>query len=213
MLKLLEIAHYADANKAQMIFETTNLEGAWLLRMEPHHDERGFFARTWCKDEFHKHGLCDRVVQSSLSFNTHVGTLRGMHLQIMPAEEVKLVRCIRGAIFDVIVDCRPSSPTMGKWEGFYLNDENRNTLYIPAGFAHGFQTLMPQTEVLYQMNEFYNPRCSRGFHYLDPEIGIRWPKKISIVSEKDDDNNPFSVLVDELRMQAALDAPSSGRSN
>ena len=117
-----------------MQFCSTKFEDAWLLKIEPHNDERGFFARTWCSDELRRQGLCDRLVQCSVSFNQYKGTLRGMHFQAKPCEEVKIVRCTRGAIFDVLVDCRINSPTFGQWEGFVLDEENRDALYIPAGF-------------------------------------------------------------------------------
>ncbi|TWT95617.1 dTDP-4-dehydrorhamnose 3,5-epimerase [Neorhodopirellula pilleata] len=182
-----------------MKFEPTKFDAAWLLKIEPQSDNRGFFARTWCTEEFRKQGLADHFVQCNVSFNQHEGTVRGMHFQVAPSEECKIVRCTHGAIFDVIVDCRLDSPTLGMWEGFFLNDDNHDSLYIPEGFAHGFQTLAARTEVLYQMNEFYHPQCARGFHYLDQDIGINWPKPILVVSEKDRRSGPFSSCLADLR--------------
>lgn len=174
-----------------MKFVPTKFGTAWLLQLEPHHDNRGFFARTWCAKEFRERGLDDRLVQCSLSYNQQAGTLRGMHLQITPYQECKLVRCVRGAIFDVIVDCRLDSPTFGMWEGFELNEENRDSLYIPEGFAHGFQTLVDGTEVMYQINQFHQVGYAEAFHPLDPAIGITWPKPISIISVKDQQASTF----------------------
>ncbi|WP_430452866.1 dTDP-4-dehydrorhamnose 3,5-epimerase [Rhodopirellula europaea] len=174
-----------ESSVSTMQFCSTKFEDAWLLKIEPHNDKRGFFARTWCSDELRQQGLCDRLVQCSVSFNQHKGTLRGMHFQAKPCEEVKIVRCTRGAIFDVLVDCRVNSPTFGQWEGFVLDEENRDALYIPAGFAHGFQTQTECTEVLYQMNEYHQPDFARGFHHLDSRIGIQWPGNITMVSAKD----------------------------
>jgi len=168
-----------------MEFLPTKFDTAWLIKTTAHHDERGFFARTWCQEEFRQHGLSDRLIQCSVSYNKLAGTLRGMHFQAPPRHEVKVVRCTHGAIFDVIVDCRAGSRTRGQWEGFLLNDENHDAVYVPEGFAHGFQTLQAATEVFYQMNEFHQPSCARGFHHLDTKVGIRWPTETTVVSEQD----------------------------
>lgn len=168
-----------------MLIEPTPLGGAHVFRIEQRSDERGFFARIWCAQELEQHGLETRIVQSNTSFNELAGTLRGMHFQSPPFEEVKIVRCTRGAIFDVIVDLRPESPTYKKWFGVELNDDNRDSLYIPKGFAHGFITLVEKTEVLYFMSDFYVPGADRGYRYNDPAFGIAWPHKINSLSPKD----------------------------
>ena len=168
-----------------MIFVETRLKGAFIIEPERIEDERGFFARTWCQHEFEARGLNARLAQCNISFNTMKGTLRGMHYQIAPHEETKLVRCTMGAIYDVIVDLRPASPTFKQWEAVELTAGNRRMLYIPGGFAHGFQTLGDETEVFYQMSEFYHPGSSRGARWNDPAFGIAWPLTISTISQRD----------------------------
>lgn len=168
-----------------MIFRELDLPGAFLLEPERLEDERGFFARVFCRRELEAHGLEPAVAQASLSYNHRKGTLRGMHWQAAPAEEAKLVRCVRGAIHDVIVDVRPGSPTFRLHAAVELDAENRLALYVPPGFAHGFQTLEDGTELLYQMSDFYAPEHARGFRFDDPEVGIRWPLPVSAISERD----------------------------
>jgi dTDP-4-dehydrorhamnose 3,5-epimerase len=168
-----------------MIFSETELKGAFLIEAERKEDERGFFARTWCETEFKEHGLNSNLVQCSISFNKRKGTLRGMHYQIPPFEEVKLVRCTRGEVFDVIIDLRPDSKTYKKYISAVLNEENRKMLYIPAGFAHGFQTLSDNAEVFYQMSQFYSPEHGRGVRWNDPAFGILWPEDERIIIERD----------------------------
>ena len=158
-----------------MIFTETKLAGAFVIEPERVEDERGFFARTWCVREFEERGLNTRLVQCNISFNKQKGTLRGMHFQIEPHAETKLVRCTMGAMYDVIVDVRPDSPTLGRWVAVELSADNRKMLYIPEGFAHGFQTLVDNTEVFYQMAEFYHPESARGLRWDDPVLGIAWP--------------------------------------
>src|SRR5262245_60677259 len=158
-----------------MIFQNTPLAGACLLEIEPHCDERGFFARSWCRDEFAAHGLDTRLVQCSISRNRLKGTLRGLHFQAAPHAEAKLVRCTMGAIYDVIVDLRPGSPTLCRHYGAMLTAENHRALYVPEGFAHGFLTLADESEVLYQMSEFYHADSSRGVRWNDSAFGIPWP--------------------------------------
>lgn len=175
-----------------MIFTETPLAGAFVIDLEPRTDARGFFARTFCRREFEEHGLNPNVVQCNLSFNYAVGTLRGMHLQTAPASEVKLVRCLRGAIHDVIADLRPESPTYQQHFAIELTAENRRALYVPESFAHGFQTLTNDTEVAYQMSEFYQPKTSAGFRYDDIAFGIVWPLPINLISEQDLAWPPFS---------------------
>ncbi len=168
-----------------MIFEETPLKGAWLISPELRSDERGLFSRLWCVEEARIRELEDRFVQNSTSFNKSKGTLRGMHFQRNPHEEIKLVRCTAGTIFDVIVDIRANSKTFGQWFGIELSSENRKQIYIPKGFAHGFQTLEDKSEVYYQITEYYHPECADGFSYHDENINIQWPEKIFNLSEID----------------------------
>jgi dTDP-4-dehydrorhamnose 3,5-epimerase len=156
-------------------FTETPLPGAWTIELEELEDERGWFARTFDAVEFRKRGLNQDVVQCNASYNRRAGTLRGMHYQAAPYGESKLVRCVRGAIFDVAVDLRPDSPTFRDWHGVELSAENRRSFYIPAGLAHGFQTLTDETEVLYQMGNPYVPEAARGVRWDDPAFGIEWP--------------------------------------
>ena len=168
-----------------MIFRETPLAGAWVLEPERFEDERGFFARTWCRRDFEARGLDPGIAQCSVSWNHRRGTLRGLHLQIAPHEEVKLVRVTRGAVWDVIVDLRPESPTFKCHFGITLSAENRHELYIPKGMAHGFQTLEDGTEVFYQISEFYAPDSARGYRWDDPAFAIPWPEPVTVMSEKD----------------------------
>jgi dTDP-4-dehydrorhamnose 3,5-epimerase len=168
-----------------MLFAETSLQGAWLIDLQPHVDERGFFARTFCEREFEARGLATRFPQGNLSVNTRPFTLRGMHYQAAPHRETKVVRCTSGAVHDVIVDLREGSPSRYQWVGVDLSARNRRALYVPAGFAHGFLTLEPETEVLYQMGEFYVAEAARGFRADDPFFGIRWPHPPAVVSARD----------------------------
>lgn len=177
-----------------MIFHKLKLEGAYRIDLEPREDERGFFARAWCQREFAEHGLETRIVQSNLSYNRRKGTLRGMHYQAPPHEEVKLVRCIRGSIFDVIIDLRPGSPTFKQWVGVELTATNRQMLYVPRGFAHGFQTLEDDTEVFYHVSEFYTPGAERGVRWNDPQFRITWPAVEKRILSPKDQSWPDFVL-------------------
>ena len=168
-----------------MIFAATRLEGAWLIDIEPREDERGFFARTWCRQELAAQGLDTEIAQESLSFNRQCGTVRGLHFQRSPHEETKIVRCMRGAIFDVIVDLRPRSPSYLRWQGVELTAESRRALYIPKGFAHGFQTLTDDAEVAYQISAFYAPKAAAGYRYDDAAFGIAWPLAVTVIGERD----------------------------
>jgi dTDP-4-dehydrorhamnose 3,5-epimerase len=158
-----------------VLFKETKLKGTYVIEIEPAEDERGLFARSFCQKEFEEHGLNFSIVQCNLSYNKKKSTLRGMHYQIAPYEEAKLVSCIRGAIYDVIIDLREHSPTYCQWFAVELTAENYKMLYIPAAFAHGFQTLKDNTVVFYQMSEFYHPECARGVRWDDPAFGIEWP--------------------------------------
>jgi dTDP-4-dehydrorhamnose 3,5-epimerase len=168
-----------------MIFTPARLNGVWLIGMERQAYERGWFARAWCAREFAEHGLEAQLAQTSLSFNAQRGTVRGMHYQRAPHGETKLVRCIRGAIWDVDLDLRPASPSFGQWQGFELSAENGLALYIPQGFAHGFQTLAPDSEVLYQISAFYAPEAASGVRYDDPAFAIAWRLPVTAISPRD----------------------------
>lgn len=168
-----------------MIFEELEVVGAYLLKPERHEDARGFFARTFCRRELEELGLEASVAQCNVSFNHRRGTVRGMHYQAPPSEEVKLVRCTRGAIHDVIVDLRPGSASFKRHAAVELDAERRASLYVPAGVAHGFQTLTDDSEVFYQMSEFYDPESSRGVRWNDPSFRISWPREITVISERD----------------------------
>lgn len=176
-----------------MIFKQTKLKGAYIIEIKPIEDERGFFARAWCRSEFEKHGLNGKLVQCNISYNKKKGTLRGIHYQIAPYEEDKLVRCTRGAIYDVIIDLRPSSETYKQWVSVELTSENRKMLYVPKGFAHGFQTLEDNTEVFYQMSEFYNPKCARGIRWDDILFNIKWPSSVTSISYKDNNFTFYNI--------------------
>jgi dTDP-4-dehydrorhamnose 3,5-epimerase len=169
-----------------MKFTETKLKGAYIIEPEPIEDERGFFARSWCQQEFETYGLNPNLVQCNISFNKKKGTLRGMHYQVAPHEEAKLVRCTKGGIYDVIIDLRPDSSTFKRWIAVELTADNYKMLYIPEGFGHGFQTLEDNTEVFYQMSAFYHPECARGIRWDDLAFKIEWPKNYRIIfSEKD----------------------------
>lgn len=169
-----------------MLFQESKLKGAFIIDLKPsEQDLQGYFARTFCAKEFEAHGLKQTVAQCNLSFNYKKGTLRGMHYQIAPATETKLVRCTKGAIYDVIIDLRPESPTYLQHIGVELTALNRRALYIPDMFAHGYQTLTDEAEVMYQVSEFYTPGCDRGLCYDDPAFGISWPLPVSEISALD----------------------------
>jgi len=168
-----------------VIFRETALQGAFIIEPVRNEDERGFFARTWCQREFGEKGLNPRLAQCSMSFNLNKGTLRGMHYQTAPHQEAKLIQCSRGAIYDVLVDLRPGSPTHMRWMGVELTAENRLMAYLPEGFAHGFQTLTDDTQIYYQISEFYAPESARGFRWDDPAFGIQWPAAERTISARD----------------------------
>jgi dTDP-4-dehydrorhamnose 3,5-epimerase len=168
-----------------MIFKETKIPGAFIIELERVEDQRGFFARTFCANEFKAHGLSANLLQCSISYNKAKRTLRGMHYQIAPYEEAKLIRCTTGAICDVILDLRPGSQTFRQWVKEELTEENRRMLYVPEGVAHGFQTLQDHTEVLYQMTQLYHAESARGVRWDDPSFAIQWPAKPSVISGKD----------------------------
>lgn len=168
-----------------MKFNQTTLHGAYLIEIEPHEDERGFFARTWSREEFLKHELNAAIAQCSISYNKKRGTLRGVHYQVKPYEETKVVACTAGAIYDLIVDLRPTSKTFKRWFAVELTADKKNMLYVPEGFAHGFQTLEDESEVFYQISQTYQPEYSRGIRFDDPAFGFQWPIEKRIISERD----------------------------
>ncbi len=168
-----------------MTFTETKIKGAYIIDIKQIGDERGFFGRSYCKREFERLGLNTNVVQANISSNKKKGTLRGLHMQIAPAEETKMVRCTRGAIFDVLVDLRQQSETFMQWLGVELKATDYRMFYIPEGCAHGYLTLEDDTDVMYQVTEFYTPEAERGFKWNDPTFNIQWPKEPVIISEKD----------------------------
>lgn len=176
-----------------MKFNQTPLSGAYLIEIEPHEDERGYFARTWCREEFLKHQLNTTIAQCSISYNRKKGTLRGVHYQVKPFEEAKVVACINGAIYDLIVDLRPASETFQRWFAVELSAEKKNMLYVPEGFAHGFQTLEDDCEIFYQISEEHQPEYARGIRFDDPAFGFQWPIGERLISERDRTFPDFSL--------------------
>jgi len=170
---------------SRLIINELPLRGAFTIELRPQNDERGLFARTFCAREFRAGGLVDSFVQCNTSWNAQTGTVRGLHYQLPPSGEVKLVRCTAGSLWDVIVDLRPESPTYLQHFGIELSARNRVALYVPEMFAHGYQTLEDDTEIFYQMSEFYSPELSTGLRYDDPKLGLKWPLPISVISERD----------------------------
>jgi dTDP-4-dehydrorhamnose 3,5-epimerase len=177
-----------------MKFSPARLSGIWIIDLELRADDRGFLARTYCEREFSLHGLNTRWPQCNLTLTKERGMIRGMHFQAEPQPEIKLIRCAAGAIFDVVVDVRRESKTFGQWESFELTAENRRTLYVPGGFAHGFQCLVKNCEVFYQMSEVYVPELARGIRWNDPQVDVRWPIENPILSERDRNLPLFSEL-------------------
>lgn len=168
-----------------MIFHPTKLAGVFEIEIDPHRDDRGFFARSWCEKEFQDHGLNSRVAQCNISENKKKGTLRGMHYQAEPHAEAKLVRCTAGSIYDVALDLREESPTFLQWVAAVLSAQDRRMLFIPEGCAHGFLTLEDNSEVFYQMSEFYHPESARGVRWDDPAFQIAWPEKAEFIADRD----------------------------
>jgi dTDP-4-dehydrorhamnose 3,5-epimerase len=168
-----------------MLFREAPLGGAFIVELEEHRDERGSFARTFCRREFESHGLEGMVVQTNVSVSHRAGTVRGMHYQLPPAAETKFIRCTRGAIYDVIIDLRPDSPSYGRHFGIELSGRNGTALYVPRMFAHGFQTLVDDCEVSYMVSAVHTPSAERGVRHDDPALGIDWPRGVTVISEKD----------------------------
>lgn len=176
-----------------MIFKELELNGAFLIDLEKKEDPRGFFARIFCNKEFQERGLVAQFVQCNESYSKKVGTIRGMHYQVQPYAEAKLIRCIYGAIFDVMIDLRPTSATYLKWIGVKLTATSRQLIYVPPGFAHGFQTLMNHSEVFYQVSMPFTPQAERGIRWNDSAFNIRWPLSVSVISGKDQSHPDFKV--------------------
>lgn len=175
-----------------MNFRETSLKGAFVVEPERFADERGFFAQSWSAREFAEHGLDPRAAECNISYNLKKGTLRGMHFQSAPYAQAKLVRCTRGSIYDVAIDLRPDSPTFRRWAGVELSADNRLMFFVPAGFAHGYQTLEDDTEVFYQVSEVYTPSHSGGVRWDDPAFGVTWPREVQVINERDDDYPDFN---------------------
>ena len=189
-----------------MLFSETELPGAFIVDLERREDERGFFAREFCQEEFKARGLKPAVVQANLAFNAKAGTLRGMHFQYPPAAESKLVRCIRGAILDIIVDLRPESPTYLQHIEVELNEDNWRALYVPERFAHGYQTLKDNTVTSYHVGEVYTPSAEGGLLHEDPALGLNWPMPISVISEKDRAFHPYESIERTLMWRMNVEA-------
>jgi len=175
-----------------MIFNKTKLEGVFIIEPEKQEDQRGFFARIWDKKIFEQMNLNPNLVQSSISYNKKRGTMRGLHFQIPPYEEIKLIRCTKGKIFNVVIDLRSSSRTYTEWIGIELSDQNRKIIYVPEKFAHGFQTLEDNAEVYYQMSEYYKPESSQGVRWDDPLFSIKWPIAVTTISKRDTEFSNYS---------------------
>ncbi len=191
-----------------MLFSETELRGAFIIDLERREDSRGFFAREFCQEEFKSHGLKPLVVQANLAFNAKAGTVRGMHFQYPPAAETKLVRCVRGAIVDIIVDLRPESPTYLQHISVELNEDNWRALYVPERFAHGYQALRDDAVTSYHVGEFYTPSAEGGLLHDDPALGLKWPMPVSVISEKDCAFLPFERVEQELRQRMSVHQPS-----
>jgi dTDP-4-dehydrorhamnose 3,5-epimerase len=197
-----------------MKFHETPLPGAKVIELERREDQRGFFARLFCQQQFLRHGLEQAIAQVNTSFSRQRGTLRGLHYQLPPKAETKLVRCIRGSIYDVILDLRAASPTCGQWFGLELTAENRKMLYVPKGFAHGFLTLADNSEVLYFASEFYSPECERTVRWNDQKFSVHWPFSPKVVSEKDarqPDFDPAHHLPNPHSDWSAVNTPQTPR--
>lgn len=187
-----------------MLFTETSLPGAFIIDLEPRRDERGFFAREFCQEEFTAHGLKPLVAQANVAFSEKAGTLRGMHFQYPPAAETKLVRCVRGGILDIIVDLRPESPTYLQHVAVELTEDNWRAIYVPERFAHGYQTLSDKTVTSYHVGAFYTPSAEGGLLHDDPALGLTWPMPVSAISEKDRAFQPYARIERELRQRMSL---------
>jgi dTDP-4-dehydrorhamnose 3,5-epimerase len=187
-----------------MIFTETPLRGAFVIDLEPREDDRGFFARAFCQHEFADHGLKPVIAQANIGYNRRKGTVRGMHFQCPPAAETKLVRASRGAVLDIIVDLRPESPTYLQHFAVELSADNHRGIYVPERFAHGYQVLQDDTETMYHVGEFYTPDAEGGLPYDDPRLGLQWPLPVSVMSEKDRQYKPLSVIESDLKSRMQI---------
>ncbi|MGE5600638.1 MAG: dTDP-4-dehydrorhamnose 3,5-epimerase [Pseudomonadota bacterium] len=194
-----------------MIFTETRLEGAYVIDLERREDARGFFARAFCQHEFEAHGLKPIIAQANVAHNRQRGTVRGMHFQIPPAAETKLVRCTRGAILDIIVDLRPESPTYLQHVAVELNEDNQLALYVPERFAHGYQVLCDKTDTSYQVGEFYSPPHERALRYDDPRLGLTWPLPMTVISDKDRNAPLLEIWADRLEQEMTLPRQGAAR--
>jgi dTDP-4-dehydrorhamnose 3,5-epimerase len=194
-----------------MIFTETRLKGAYVIDLERREDARGFFARAFCQHEFEAHGLKPIIAQANVAHNRQKGTVRGMHFQIPPAAETKLVRCTRGAILDIIVDLRPESPTYLQHVAVELNEDNQLALYVPERFAHGYQVLCDKTDTSYQVGEFYSPPHERALRYDDPRLGLTWPLPMTVISDKDRNAPLLETWVDRLEQEMTLPRQGAAR--
>ena len=194
-----------------MIFSETRLKGAYVIDLERREDARGFFARAFCQHEFEAHGLKPIIAQANVAHNRQKGTVRGMHFQIPPAAETKLVRCTRGAILDIIVDLRPESPTYLQHVAVELNEDNQLALYVPERFAHGYQVLCDKTDTSYQVGEFYSPPHERALRYDDPRLGLTWPLPMTVISDKDRNAPLLETWADRLEQEMTLPRQGAAR--
>lgn len=194
-----------------MIFTETRLKGAYVIDLERREDARGFFARAFCQHEFEAHGLKPIIAQANVAHNRQKGTVRGMHFQIPPAAETKLVRCTRGAILDIIVDLRPESPTYLQHVAVELNEDNQLALYVPERFAHGYQVLCDKTDTSYQVGEFYSPPHERALRYDDPRLGLTWPLPMTVISDKDRNTPLLETWADRLEQEMTLPRQGAAR--
>lgn len=188
-----------------MVFTETKLSGAFIIELERREDDRGFFARAFCQNEFSDHGLKPVIAQANIGFNNQRGCLRGMHFQYPPAAETKVVRCTRGAVLDIIVDLRPESSTYLQHVSVELTADNHRAIYIPERFAHGYQTLADETETSYQVGEFYTPGAEGGLRYDDPALGVAWPLQVNVISDKDAAWPLLAEVEPEVRQRMAID--------
>ena len=198
-----------EAKEAKLIFTQTKLERAFVIDLDRKEDSRGYFARAFCQDEFKAHGLKPVIAQGNIAYNRRKGTIRGMHFQYPPAAETKLVRCVRGAILDIIVDLRPDSPTYLQHVAVELTEDNQRALYVPERFAHGYQVLLDDTYTSYSVGEFYTPNSEGGLMYDDPRLGLEWPQPVTVISDKDQKFRSLEEIEPELkrRMRATEAKP------
>jgi dTDP-4-dehydrorhamnose 3,5-epimerase len=208
-LNLFRQADNAKAREAKLIFTETRLRGAFIIDLDRKEDTRGYFARAFCQEEFRAHGLEPVIAQGNIAYNRRKGTIRGMHFQYPPAAETKLVRCVRGAILDIIVDLRPESPTYLQHVAVELTGDNQRALYVPERFAHGYQALADDTYTTYSVGEFYTPNCEGGLMYNDAGLGLEWPLPVSVISDKDQRFPALRDVEPELKRRMQIEAAAT----